>query len=302
MEIRKRMKSRLLTLLITVLMVAAISSCSDSTEIDNNGMTTARMQVALVDDPAEYDAILIDVQGVEYRIDTDSTEEGENEGEEDGEENSEEESDNDGEWNTLEVTPTVYDLLKLNNGEEAILADEDIEAGELEQVRLILGNNNKIVIDGDTSDIFVPSGSQTGLKINIDGEVEDNKFYRLVLDFDAAQSVVELGNGEHILKPVVRATLTEVDEEDVFGSISGVVMPDTVSTVVYVLDINDEDTISTTMPEDDGAFLIDLLPEETYNVYAVPEEGSEFTTASEMNVVVIAGEETELDTLNLGGE
>lgn len=47
-----------------------------------------------------------------------------------------------------------------------------------------------------------------------------NVAYTLMLDFDAAQSIVLTGNGKYLLKPVIRAI-----PQSVSGAITGIVSP-----------------------------------------------------------------------------
>lgn len=271
-------------------------SCDESTTTkDENPGGQAALQITLTDAPADYTSVLIDVVGLEYRIEIDSVDDDE-----------EEDSGNDritdeSQWHTAEITPQVYDLLTLNNGAEAILTDLEVAEGELEAIRLILGDNNQLVIGEDTTALTVPSGGESGLKVKIDAEIEDGKNYKLVLDFDAAKSVVAAGNsGQYLLKPVIRAHFMEVEEESEYGAIGGVVWPDSISSVVYVID--DEDSISTT-PETDGTFFIDFLEEDDdYSVVAVPAVESGFTTVSVSDIQVMQGMTTALDTLFLGTE
>ncbi|SNS70373.1 protein of unknown function [Ekhidna lutea] len=264
---------------IVAIAVLGISCNDNSNDMVERG--TASMQVSLIDDPAQYDAVLIDVQGLSYKIETDTSETAEDNKE--------------GSWNTVDIEPRVYDILELNNGEEALLADTDIPEGELKEIRLILGDQNQVVIENDTLDLTIPSGSSSGLKLKVDADIEANESYKLTLDFDAAKSIHETGNGKFILKPVIRVFLEETDESE-FGSISGVVSPDSISSVVYVIEPDDEDTVST-IPEADGSFLVTMLEADSYHVIAIPAEDSGFNAASKEGVVVVAGETTELDTL-----
>ena len=278
-----------------MMMLAAVyvlSSCDSSDSMDSpEGKAT--MQITLVDDPAAYEAVLIDVQGIEYKleIDDDDIED------EDDDDNGDEGSriyDDEGEWIYVDIEPRVYDILELQNGTEAVLADVDIEAGELKEVRLILGDNNQVVIDGDTLDMKVPSGSSSGLKVKVDSDIEAGESYELVVDFDAAKSIVHTGSDKYILKPVIRAKLIESDEPE-YGAIAGGVAPDSVSSVVYIIN-EDEDSVST-MPEPNGYFLVEMLEAGFYDVVAIPSEESGLTGASALDVEVMIDVTTELDTL-----
>jgi len=231
-------------------------------ESDDNKM--ARIQVSMIDAPADYESVLIDV--VDVQINSDG-------------------------WQSLDgVEKKVYDLLTLTNGEEAILGEIELPEGQLQEVRLILGDNNKLGLNGEELDLDTPSGSQSGLKIKIHTQIEGGVTYKLVLDFDAAKSIVKAGNsGKYNLKPVIRAEM-----EALTGAIKGVVDPADIESVVYA--IIDTDSIST-YPNDEGQFLIRALQSETYRVVAIPSQESAFTKASLDEVIVNTGEVTVLDTI-----
>lgn len=263
------------------------SSCEDTGTETPGTKGKASMQISLVDDPAMYDAVLIDVVGLEYKHSIKI------------EDSTAAEAEYEGEWVSVPVEAQVYDLLELNNGTEAILANIELEEGTLDEVRLILGSGNYLVIDGDSTALTVPSGSSSGLKIKIEGEIVADASYKLVLDFDAARSIVEAGkSGKFNLKPVIHATLVELDEPPVYGAISGVVWPDSIPTIVWV--ISPELDTASTMPEENGTFLIDMLEAENYTVVAVAAEEYDLSAVIYTEVSVIAGMTTDLDTIKLG--
>ncbi|XOV91707.1 MAG: DUF4382 domain-containing protein [Bacteroidota bacterium] len=301
------MKLKILGLVLSTIFILA--SCNDG-EVD--GLKDhALVSFKLVDAPDSYDAILIDLVGLEYKIEVKEDTEGEDsetEGEETEDDDSEEESesgriahdhpekdcDDEGEWITLDVEPQVIDILQLQNGAEALLAQTEIEAGDLKEVRLILGDNNKIVVDGDTLDLKVPSGASSGLKIKVHSDIEAGELYDVVIDFMACKSIVKKGNGEYILKPVIRAKL--VHDDDPYGSISGIVTPqEGLSTFVHAINM-DDDTLST-QPEEDGTYLIELLLPGTYTVVVEPNDESGFEDVTIEGVEVIEEETTEVETV-----
>ena len=249
-----------------MMLAIGIISCT------NEEKNTATVMVSLVDAPADYESVMIDVQAVLFNVSGEESEGG---------------------WDSLtSFTPGVYDLLELTNGEELFLGDFELGEGKIGQIRLVLGENNSLVIDGEEIDLTTPSASQSGLKLNIHDEVVAGVTYKLLIDFDAAKSVVKSGNsGKYNLKPVIRATL-----EAQSGTIEGVVAPADVPSVVYAI-IND-DTVST-YPEADGAFLIRALAAGEYTVLAVPGEESGYDDATIESVVVTTGEKTAIDTLKL---
>lgn len=174
-----------------------LTSCNKSSS--NGG--TGHLQVMLTDDPATYDAVYIDVQKVEVHVSSDT-------------------NSNSG-WQTVNVLrPGVYNLLKFRNGIDTLLASADLPAGTLSQMRLVLGSNNSVVIDGQSYPLKTPSAQQSGLKFNIHSTLTADIVYRLWIDFDASRSIVTTGNGGYILKPVIR-TYTQA----IGGSIKGFVLP-----------------------------------------------------------------------------
>jgi hypothetical protein len=148
-----------------------------------------------------YDAVNIDVQKVEVNVSADS-------GAKSG-------------WQTLPLLhPGIYNLLKFRNGIDTVLASVNLPAGSLSQMRLTLGNNNSVVLNGQSYPLQTPSAQQSGLKFNIHTTLTGGIVYRLWIDFDAGRSIVTTGDGAYILKPVIR-TYTEA----IGGSIKGYVLP-----------------------------------------------------------------------------
>ena len=131
------------------------------------------------------------------------------------------------------VHPGVYNLLELTNGKDTLIADALIPAGNISQIRLILGTDNFIITStGQKLLLKTPSAQQSGLKVQLHQAVEGGLLYRLTLDFDVARSIVFAGNSSNvILKPVLRV-LTFVPSG---GNVSGAVVPDSVLTAVIAI-------------------------------------------------------------------
>lgn len=180
------MKNSIFLMLVAITVFAL--SCDK--ENDDNGAGKATLQVSLTDSPAEYDAVLIEV--IDVRINHSEDEEG---------------------WVSLgNVQTGIYNLLELTGGIDTLIAISEVDAGKIGQIRLVLGENNSVVIDGDTIALNTPSAQQSGLKINVHDTLEAGITYKLLLDFDASKSVVKAGNsGNYNLKPVIRAYLEAQD-------------------------------------------------------------------------------------------
>lgn len=262
----KKTRFLLLPALFTLLF---ISAC---TEDDNQ---TARLKITLVDNPGDFEAVNVDIQGVTVHTN-------EHAGEEDNG------------WVFLENSNVgVRNLLDYTGGVELTLADTDFPAGRISQIRLLLGENNSVTIDGNTEPLETPSAQQSGLKLQVHETLKGGITYEFKLDFEAAQSVVITGTGTKILKPVIN-----VFTEAVSGSIKGSVLPASENIVLYVMD--EVDIISTTYaPAGTAEFLFADVPEGIYSVLLEPGETSDFVSTTIDNVNVAIGDVTDLGEIQL---
>ena len=98
----------------------------------------------------------------------------------------------------------IYNLLDFQNGIDTLIASSMITVDTVTQVRLVLGEDNTIKVDGVLHDLKTPSAQQSGLKVNVHLPLDSIDFYNLLLDFDAEESVIQQGNGNYMLKPVLK--------------------------------------------------------------------------------------------------
>jgi len=226
-------------LLLSVAAGAFIMSCKKN----STGDGTARLQVYLTDDPGDYEAVYIDVKDIQINV-TGGTDD----------------------WQSLQgVKAAAYDLLKLVNDDDTLLTDSNIPTGRLHQLRLVLGTENYVKIQGSSELIKLetPSAQQSGLKLNIQQDVQDGILYTITLDFDVSKSIVKTGNNKYILKPTIRTILNAVG-----GSIRGIVMPKAFQSAVYA--VQGVDTIASTFTDTDGGYLIRGLSAGTYDIFYKP--------------------------------
>lgn len=239
------------------MLTLVFASCSN----DGN----ARLEVRLTDAPGDFEAVNIDIQEVQVNT---------------GNENSG--------WQSLIIEPGVYNILELTNGLDTLLGDITLPAGKVQQIRLVLGDDNSVVVDGQTHPLSTPSAQQSGLKLNLHVTLVEGVTYRLLLDFDAAASIVEHGNGTYSLKPVIR-----VISEATSGSIIGTVTPLDATPAVFV--IAGSDTVGSAFTNELGKFMVQGVAAGTYTVSLVPSAG--YTTIDKTNVVVTVGVATNLGTI-----
>ena len=249
---------------LNVLVICAMAFLTGCSKSENN--RNAELQVMLTDAPADYDAVLIDIQDVQIHV-------SENEAE--------------GSWQSLEVNKGVYNLLDFRNGMDTVLATMVLPAGTISQMRLVLGPNNQIETGGELYNLETPSAQQSGLKLNIHATLTGGVLYKLWIDFDAAHSIVHKGNGGYLLKPVIR-TYTEA----ISGAISGHVSP--AEALPYIMAISAPDTLGTYAAEN-GSFKITGVPAGTWDVKFAPKDPFADTTIKDINVV--NGIVTQMDTV-----
>lgn len=65
------------------------------------------------------------------------------------------------------------------------------------------GTHNSVKANGVTSDLFVPSGIQSVIKLNVDNTIRANQRYEILLDFNAEKSIIATGNDSFQMKPVI---------------------------------------------------------------------------------------------------
>jgi hypothetical protein len=193
MKILKSMHSSLkysvLGITAVVLAIFGMNACDSIVGSDSNS-GTAKLNFYLTDAPAQYDAVIVDIQQINIRytpngVDTsDTTDNG----------------DEEGEWITLSEPDMRIDLLQLQNGADTLFAAADLEPGHYSNLRLVLGTNNEVVVNGNSERLKVPSGQQSGFKLKLKADIEEGKEYKLLVDFDAHQSVHKAGkSGKQIV-------------------------------------------------------------------------------------------------------
>jgi len=155
---------------------------------------------------------------------------------------------------------------------------------------LILGTENYVKIEGTSQLIKLetPSAQQSGLKLNIQQDVQDGILYTITLDFDVAKSIVKTGNSKYILKPTIRTILNAAG-----GSIKGVVMPKTFQSAVYA--IQGVDTVASTFTDSDGGYLLRGLAAGTYGVFYKPSDII-YKDSLRTNINVLVNTITKIDT------
>ncbi len=260
-------KMRKLIYLIPVLLLFLYTGCSEDNST-NPPAGQGQLKISMVDSPALYDEVNIVVNRVEVHM-ADSSE---------------------GNWMVINPVPHTYDLLELTNGASVVLGDTFLTAGHYTQIRLILGEGSNVVVNGVTFPLTIPSGMQTGVKLNHEFDIEPDNLYELLLDFNVDRSIHVNGNGEYMMNPVIRVMPMITS-----GRISGQVLPVDADAAVWTL--AGSDTV-TTYPDPEGFFSLMVLPAGTYDVHVHPDNIA-YTDTIITNVNVTAGNNTEIGVIDL---
>jgi hypothetical protein len=245
--------------------IAATILTTSCNKDEDSSTQSYPLAVRMTDAPAAYDEVNIDLQGVEVTGDN-------------------------GQVVFLNTTAGIYNLLDLSNGVSALIATSTLTDAKISQIRLILGTDNTIVVDGVSYPLSTPSADQSGLKLQVHQTLIADIQNQILLDFDANQSIVLTGSGTYKLKPVVRTIVTEISG-NIAGSVSvlGVAVSATATSttgVQYSSSINNV-----------GQFQITGLPPGTYTLTITPE--LPYLEVVQTDVIVEVGATTQVGTIIL---
>lgn len=139
---------------------------------------TSTLQIKLTDAPGDWQEVNIDLKAVNVNFNDDSTG-----------------------WVSLQTKDTIYNLLGLQNGLDTLIAQQSVPSKTVKEIRLVLGSNNTIKVNGQIYPLTIPSGSESGLKIKVNKKLNAT-LETVILDFDAGASVTQEQDG-YKLRPVI---------------------------------------------------------------------------------------------------
>jgi hypothetical protein len=245
--------------------LAILSSCKK----DNTGGTT-KVQIRMTDAPGAFDQINLSVKEIVLF--------------------------SDGKPYKFTAQSSVFNILDFRIGSskpDILVASGDMPSGDITEIRLVLNDNgNTIVVGGVSQPLTTPSGQSSGWKVKLteNPSLVPDVTYSLLLDFDAAKSIVTTGNGKYLLKPVVRGITIATS-----GLISGTVLP--LGAHPEVLVIAGQDTVGTVADALTGKYTVGGLKAGTYSVKYAPVTGYRDSTVRNVNVSL--GQNTNLGIITL---
>lgn len=262
-----------------------LAGCSKTSE----NADTAKLEVRLMDAPGDFHRVVLDVRQIEVHL--------------------KDEKDPDG-WKMLDFTPQAVNVLDYVNGKSALLVSNDFAAGDLKEIRLILGPDSYVIgRDEQRYDLKTPSGQTSGVKLKLDkATLRQRETFQLLLDFDVAKSIVERGNWKsgndkkerYLLKPVIR-----VVAQDLHGGLRGTVNPAAARPQILAIrsSVLGPDTVSTSA-DASGAYQLNGLAAGTYRVEfspstTAPTGQAAYRNVTKTGVVVTNDQVTDLGTTSL---
>jgi hypothetical protein len=251
-----------INLILCLIMIGfMMNSCKKDT---TDAVTSYPLSIRMTDAPGPYNAVYIDLQGVEI-------------------------TGNGGGAVVMNVNPGIYNLLNFSNGIDTLIATGALNVATVQQIRLILGPNNSVVVNNVSYPLSTPSAEQSGLKLQVHQTLQAGVMYNILLDFDANKSIVLQGNGTYSLKPVIRTIETALS-----GAIKGKITP--IGTISYVTASLNSTSYSSNVTAG-GDFLLMGIPPGIYSVTVTPALPLNPFTIN--NVMVTTGVTTNVGTINL---
>jgi hypothetical protein len=259
-------------------------ACNKSNSSNSNpNIPKGQSQVSLymMDGPINFYKVLIDIRQVTVEIDTATTQSAADEDDQwdDGYCGFHRTSSNKSViWDTLSITPGVYNLLDLRNGTDTLLASGLYPTGKILKIQITLGSDNTVYTDSTTYYPLEVFGPNPYFTINVQRtNVQDvtNNEFKLWLDFNLEKSIF-FWNGTFLLKPFFT-----VFNDMVSAKVQGTVLPPGAGALVE--GINGTDTIYA-IPFWSGQYQFRNVPAGTWSFTFKGMNGYQDTTISNIAV------------------
>jgi hypothetical protein len=266
---------------MALLLFLACNKNNSSASNPNVPSGQAQVSVYMMDDPIQLAKVLIDIRQITVEVDTAAKQ--------NDPDNSDQwdlnywgwhrdQAHKSVIWDTLNITPGVYDLLALRNGTDTLLSSSLITNGKILKLKITLGSDNTVYTDSTTSyplDIFGPTPYFTVNVSRTNVNIVSNNEFKLWLDFNLSRSVI-FWNGKFLLDPFIT-----VFNDGRMSRIQGVVLPSGAGALVTAY--NATDTLYA-VPFWNGQYLFRGVPAGTYSVNFKGRGGYQDTTLINIQV------------------
>ena len=264
-----------------VLLFFACNKSASSNSNPNIPKGQSQVSLYMMDGPINFDSVLIDIRQVTVEIDTATTQ-------------SAADQPNQWDagycgfnrtasnksviWDTLSITPGIYNLLALRNGTDTLLASGLYPTGKILKIQITLGSDNSVYTDSTTSYPLEVFGPNPYFTINVSRtNVDDvtNNDFKIWLDFNLSRSIF-FWNGEFLLQPYFT-----VFNDMMTAKVQGQVLPHGAGALVE--GINGTDTIYA-VPFWSGQYQFRNVPTGTWSFTFKGTSGYSDTTISSIAV------------------
>lgn len=233
----------------------------------------ALVNVLLIDAPAKWDSVVVEIQGVEIDFVPNGRQ---------------------GEiqkiWMPYELAKKTINLSRLVNGIALTISRREFQIGQITGVTLKLGRSHALY-QGDTRfDLALP-GENTDYTQDFNLDLAPGISYDLILDFDLEKSIsMTQSNPLRLSYNPTFSVFTGIGR----GELSGTIAPTDFKPVIYA--IQGMDSVST-HTNTSGSFAFRLVPG-IYTLYFDPKDNRYFADTL-FNVEVKSGQRTTLDRITL---
>ena len=264
-----------------VLLFFACNKNNSSNSNPNIPKGQSQVSLYMMDGPISFNKVLIDIRQVAVEVDTATNQNAPDEDDE-WDDNycgfHRTTSNKSVVWDTLSITPGVYNLLDLRNGTDTLLGSGLYATGKILKIKITLGSDNTVYTDSTTFyplEVFGPNPYFTinVARTNIQ-DVTNNEF-KIWLDFNLARSIF-FWNGGFLLKPFIT-----VFNDVATAKVQGTVLPPGAGALV--MGVNGTDTVYA-IPFWGGQYKFRNVPVGTWNFTFKGANGFQDTTL--MNVKV----------------
>ncbi|WP_156033020.1 DUF4382 domain-containing protein [Sediminibacter sp. Hel_I_10] len=177
------------SILFSLFILVMLSSCSNDSEGLNDSQSV--VSVKLKSASEDTNRLMLDIESVKLMI-----------GDNEFDANS---------WLPLAtINRGVQNLSQYNEGAELVLVENAlVPAGKIKKIKLILGDNNVIVIDNVTKKLVAQDGEIAPSNI-VSTTLAANKSYEFILEFEADNSVV-IANDDINFRPEMNTLMRHLN-------------------------------------------------------------------------------------------
>ncbi|HEV2480400.1 MAG TPA: DUF4382 domain-containing protein [Puia sp.] len=269
--------------LAAVLIFFACNKSSSSNSNPNIPKGQSQVSMYMMDGPGDFFKVLIDIRQISIEVDTAMKQN-------DQDNDDQWDDDYDGEhrdagnksviWDTLNITPGVYDMLSLRNGVDTLIGSGIFKTGKIVKIKVTIGSDNTVYIDSTTHFTLNFPGTDTTHTFTVNVHREDvddisSNDFKMWIDFNIARSIFS-EDGQFFLQPFL-----EIFNDQTSAKVYGQVLPDGAGALVtgYM----GTDTIYA-VPNEDGRFEFRNVSVGTWSFNFKGSNGYQDTTISSIAV------------------